>query len=200
MIKHMKRYFFLYILWVVFFGFLLLACGTHMEKDKDIMVIEEPYILGSEDVVEVLVWKESDLSRVVTIRPDGMISLPLIGDIKASGLTVERLKENIRKKFEKFVDNPTISIIVQEINSFKVFIHGEVALPGVYQLKSNTTLLQVISLAGGFTEWAKRDKIAILRKTEDKEIRIPVNYDKILSGKDMSQNLLLKKRDVIIVP
>jgi polysaccharide export outer membrane protein len=171
-----------------------------MEKDKDIMVIEEPYILGSEDVVEVLVWKESDLSRVVTIRPDGMISLPLIGDIKASGLTVERLKENIRKKFENFVDNPTISIIIQEINSFKVFIQGEVARPGVYQLKSNTTLLQVISLAGGFTEWAKKDKIAIMRKAEDKEIRIPVNYDKILSGNDMSQNLLLKKRDVIIVP
>ena len=190
------------ILLAVILSFLLLACATTPTKtqESESVASSRQYTLGSEDVIEVSVWKEEDFSKVVLIRPDGRISLPLIGDIQAAGLTAEKLTENIKKALGDYVDSPTVSVIVQQINSLKIFIQGEVASPGVLELRSNTTLLQAISLAGGFTEWAKKDKIAILRRSGDKEIRIPVDYEKILSGKDPSQNILLKRGDTIIVP
>jgi len=193
---------FKYILWIAAFSSLLLACSAAPVKNEESTPEEssEQYILGSEDVIEVSVWKEKELSKVVIVRPDGRISLPLIGDIQAAGLTAEELKENIKKALIDFVDNPTVSVIVQQINSLKIFIQGEVTNPGVLELKSNITVIQAISLAGGFTEWARKDRIAILRRSGDKVVRIPINYEKILSGDDPSQNILLKRGDTIIVP
>ncbi|MDY6854857.1 MAG: polysaccharide biosynthesis/export family protein [Thermodesulfobacteriota bacterium] len=162
--------------------------------------INRPYILGSEDVIEVLVWKEDAFSRVVIVRPDGKISLPVIGDVQAAGLTTDELTEKITEKLKGFIDNPTVSVIVTQINSMKVYIQGEVERPGVYQLKSNTTVLQAISLAGGFSEWAKKDKIVIVRDLNGKGTRIPVNYKNIIWGKDISQSLILERGDTIIVP
>jgi len=190
------------ILLAVILSFLLLACATTPTKtrESESVASSRQYTLGSEDVIEVSVWKEEDLSKVVLIRPDGRISLPLIGDIQAAGLTAEKLAENIKKALRDYVESPTVSVIVQQINSLKIFIQGEVASPGVLELRSNITLLQAISLAGGFTEWAKKDKVAILRRSGDKEIRIPIDYEKILSGKDPSQNILLKRGDTVIVP
>ena len=190
------------ILWIATFSSLLLACTAAPIKNEESTPEEssEQYILGSEDVIEVSVWKEKELSKVVIVRPDGRISLPLIGDIQAAGLTAEELKENIKKALIDFVDNPTVSVIVQQINSLKIFIQGEVTNPGVLELKSNITVIQAISLAGGFTEWARKDRIAILRRSGDKVVRIPINYEKILSGDDPSQNILLKRGDTIIVP
>ncbi|MBN2468042.1 MAG: polysaccharide biosynthesis/export family protein [Deltaproteobacteria bacterium] len=158
------------------------------------------YILGSEDVLEVLVWKEADLSKVITIRPDGKISLPVVGDLQAAGLSAEQLRENIRQALTDYVDEPTVTVTVQQINSLKIFIQGEVNQPGVYDLKSNFTLLQAVSLAGGFTEWAKKDRISIFRKDAEKMVTIRVNYDKIISGEDPGQNILLKRGDTIVVP
>ena len=158
------------------------------------------YILGPEDVIEVLVWREDDLSKEVTIRPDGKVSLPLIGDIQAAGLTTEYLKETITKRLKEFIDNPTVSVIVAQINSMRIFIQGEVMTPGVYQLRNYTTVLQAISLAGGFNEWAKRKKIIIIREVEGVRWRIPVDYEKIISGKDIDQNIILERGDTIIVP
>ena len=163
-------------------------------------LIHKPYILGSEDVIEVLVWKEDAFSRVVIIRPDGKISLPVIGDVQAAGLTTDELTERITAKLKGFIDNPTVSVIVTQINSMKVYIQGEVLRPGVYQLKSNTTVLQAISLAGGFSEWAKKNKIVIVREVNGKGTRIPVNYKKMIWGKDISQILILERGDTIIVP
>ncbi|MDY7031599.1 MAG: polysaccharide biosynthesis/export family protein [Thermodesulfobacteriota bacterium] len=156
--------------------------------------------MGPEDVIEVLVWREDDLSKEVTIRPDGKVSLPLIGDIQAAGLTTENLKETITKRLKEFIDNPTVSVIVAQINSMRIFIQGEVMTPGVYQLRNYTTVLQAISLAGGFNEWAKRKEIIIIRDVEGVRWRIPVDYEKIISGKDIDQNIILERGDTIIVP
>lgn len=188
--------------WITVLGFLLIACASAQTKTEESMpeMYGDQYILGSEDVIEVSVWKENDLSKTVIIRPDGRISLPLIGDIQAAGLTAEELRGNIEKALMDYVDNPAVSVIVQQINSLKIFIQGEVAHPGTFELRSHTTVLQAISLAGGFTEWAKKDKVAVLRRSGDKIERIPVNYEKILSGEDLSQNILLKRGDTIVVP
>lgn len=164
--------------------------------------IDNNYVIGPEDVIEVSVWKNNDLSKTVTVRPDGQISLPLIGDVKASGLTPTALKDAIANKLKEYKETPIVSVIVQEINSYNIFVMGEVAHPGKYRLKSNTTLLQALSLAGGFTPYASRNKILLMRKDPRTlavtEIR--VKYDTILSGDDPQRDVLLKPDDTIVVP
>jgi polysaccharide biosynthesis/export protein len=160
------------------------------------------YVIGPEDVIEVSVWKNTDLSKVVKVRPDGQISLPLIGDVNASGLTPTALKDAIANKLKEYKETPLVSVIVVEINSYNIFVMGEVVHPGKYSLKSNTTLLQALSLAGGFTPYASRNKILLMRKDPAtfavSEIR--VKYDKILSGNDPQRDILLKPGDTIVVP
>jgi polysaccharide biosynthesis/export protein len=161
---------------------------------------ESDYILGPEDVIEVAVWKEPDLSKTVTVRPDGKLSLPLVGDLQAAGLTAIQLKETIKQALTDYVEDASVSVTVQQINSLKIFIQGEVNQPGVYDLKSNFTVLQAVSLAGGFSQWAKKDRIVIFRKEGERVTSIPVNYDKIISGENQTQNVLLKRGDTIVVP
>lgn len=158
------------------------------------------YIIGSEDVLYIHVWKEEHLSKTVPVRVDGKISLPLIDEIQAAGLTPLQLKELLVQRLKEFVDNPSISVIVMETNSFKVYVTGEVKTPGVYRLRSETSLLQIIAMAGGFTDWANRKKILVVRKENGKEKRITVNYNKILKGDDPNSNLILKPGDTIVVP
>lgn len=185
----------------IFCFFLVFQTVIIARAEKKILPIgSKQYIMGPEDVIEVLVWREDDLSKEVTIRPDGKVSLPLIGDIQAAGLTTENLKETITKRLKEFIDNPTVSVIVAQINSMRIFIQGEVMTPGVYQLRNYTTVLQAISLAGGFNEWAKRKEIIIIRDVEGVRWRIPVDYEKIISGKDIDQNIILERGDTIIVP
>jgi polysaccharide biosynthesis/export protein len=160
------------------------------------------YVIGPEDVIEVSVWKNNDLSKTVIVRPDGRISLPLIGDVKASGSTPSELKDAIEKKLKEYKQDPIVSVIVQEINSYNIFVMGEVVHPGEFRLKSNTTFLQALSLAGGFTPFASRNKILLMRKDPRTlavtEIRI--KYDTILSGDDPHRDILLKPGDTIVVP
>jgi polysaccharide export outer membrane protein len=146
------------------------------------------------------VWKEEHLSRTVPVRIDGKISIPLVDEIQAAGLTPLQLKELLMKRLKEFVDIPNISVMVMEANSFKVYISGQVRNPGVYRLRSETTLLQIIPMAGGFTDWANQKKILIIRKENGKEKRMTVNYKKILKGDDKSSNVILKSGDTIIVP
>ena len=192
------------ILSIIAFVFLLSACAGALPENKDATVkasdLSEQYTLGPEDVIEVSVWEEPELSKVVSIRPDGRISLPLIGDVQASGLTAEELTKNIQNALMEYLDSPTVAIIVLNINSLKIFVQGEVAQPGVLQVKSNITILQAISLSGGFTQWARTDKILVLRKKGDTVEKIPVNYKKILTAEDLSQNIILKRGDTIIIP
>ena len=118
------------------------------------------FLLGSEDQIEINVWKNPDLSRVTLIRPDGYVSMPIIGDVQAAGLTAEALAAQITERLKGYIQNPSVSVNVKELNSYSVFVLGEVAKPGKYQLKSYVTVLQAISMAGGFTNYASKNQIA----------------------------------------
>lgn len=167
--------------------------------------LAKEFFLGAEDVVEVTVWRNQDLSRTVVVRPDGMISLPLIGDVQASGLTAAQVAERISKRLSEFKENPSVSVSVKEINSYFVYVVGEVMRPGKYPLKSYATVLQAISLAGGFTQYASKNKMAVMRSTrnssgDDRQIRIPVRYDDLVMGKGQVGNFRLLSGDTIVVP
>ena len=166
----------------------------------DMIAVSDRYVIGPEDVLYVHVWREEALSRSVPVRTDGKISLPLINDIQAAGLTPHQLKEILTQKFKVFIDNPNVSVIVTEANSMKVYVSGQVKTPGVYRLRSETTVLQIISMAGGFTDWANQKKILIIRIEGGKEKRFTVNYKKILKGDAPETNIFLKAGDTIIVP
>jgi len=161
------------------------------------------YLIGPEDVLEVSVWKNAELSKVVIVRPDGMISLPLTGDIKAAGFTPNQLRTTITGKLKEYMETAVVSVIVQQVNSFRVFILGEVVKPGVYTLKSKTTLLQAIAIAGGFNQFASRNKIVIIReKIEDsaKTEKINIRFDDIVYSKDEGKNFVLMPSDTIFIP
>ncbi|MGQ9647312.1 MAG: polysaccharide biosynthesis/export family protein [Thermodesulfobacteriota bacterium] len=164
------------------------------------MAVSESYVIGPEDVLSIHVWKEEAFSKTVLVRMDGKISLPLIDDVQAAGFTARQLKEVLTNKLKEFVENPNVSVTVVEANSFKVFISGQVRNPGVYRLRSETTLLQFIPMAGGFTDWANQKKILIIRTEGGQEKRFTVNYKKIVSGQDPASNIVLKAGDTIIVP
>jgi len=161
------------------------------------------YLIGPEDVLEISVWKNTELSKVVTVRPDGVISLPLTGDIKAAGFTPNQLRNTITEKLKEYMETAVVSVIVQQVNSFRVFILGEVLKPGVYTLKSKTTLLQAIAIAGGFNQFASRNKIVIIReKIEDsgKTEKINIRFDDIVYSKREDKNFILMPGDTIFIP
>jgi polysaccharide export outer membrane protein len=158
------------------------------------------YIIGPEDVLYIYVWKEENLSRSVPVRMDGMISIPLVDDIKAAGMTPLQLKEVLLTKLREFVETPDVTVIVSEANSYKVYVQGEVKTPGVFKLRSETTIVQLIIMAGGFTDWANQKKITIMRKEGGKDTRIVVNYKKIVEGDEGAKDVMLKSGDIIIIP
>jgi len=158
------------------------------------------YILGSEDLIEVMVWKNPDLSTTVFVRPDGKISLPLIGDLQAAGLTSIELRDSIKVLLRRYKKTPEVSVIVREINSFSIFFVGEVIQPGKINLKSETSFLQAITMVGGFTEFADVKKIVLLRRENGRERRIKINYKDIVDGDDPDGNIMLKRGDTVLVP
>ena len=160
----------------------------------------DKYLIGPEDVLFIQVWKEEALSQQVMVRSDGKISLPLIDEVQAAGLTPLQLKEVLTQKFKAFVESPTVTVIVREAKSFKVYVSGQVAKPGAYTLVEEITILQLIPLAGGFTQWANQRKILLIRKEGGKEKRFTINYKKIISREDLNNNMVLKPGDTIIVP
>ena len=171
------------------------------EIDESNTIVDEYYI-GPDDVLEVMVWKSPELTRTVTVRPDGKVSLPLIGDVQAAGLRTSDLKKNITKSLRKYLEIPEVSVVVTEVNSYFFYITGEIAKPGKYTIKGRTTLLQAISLAGGFTPFAHRNKIALFRKDPSglSEKKYNVRYDDIISGENAEGNLLLRSGDTIVIP
>ena len=173
---------------------------SRKEAQTEVAVDGDQYTIGPEDVLYIYVWKEDALTRTVPVRMDGKISLPLIDEIQAVGLTPLQLKEALTQRLKEFVENPNVSVIVMEANSFKVYVSGQVKTPGVIRLRSETTILQLMSMVGGFTDWANQKKILIIRNENGKEKRITVNYKKIVKGQDPSANIILKSGDSIIVP
>ncbi|HET6488170.1 MAG TPA: polysaccharide biosynthesis/export family protein [Syntrophales bacterium] len=160
----------------------------------------DSYIIGPEDVLYIYVWKEENLSRSVPVRMDGMISIPLVDDVKAAGMTPLQLKEYLLAKLREYVETPDVTVIVSEANSYRVFVQGEVKTPGVFKLRSETTLVQLIIMAGGFTDWANQKKITVMRKEGGKDTRIVVNYKKIIEGDSGEKDIVLKSGDIIIIP
>jgi polysaccharide export outer membrane protein len=164
-------------------------------------VTEDPnYIIGPEDELIVNVWREGDLSRSVPVRPDGKISLPLLNDVQASGLTPMQLGSEITIRLKKFIADPQVTIILSRVNSQRIYIVGEVGHAGAFSLVPNMTVLEALSSAGGCSPFAKQNKIYILRLENGQEIRRPFNFKEVLGGRRMEQNILLKPGDTIVVP
>ena len=170
------------------------------QAQAEVLTDSDQYVIGPEDVLYIHVWREDTLSRTVPVRMDGNISLPLIQEIKAVGLTPLQLKESLTKKLKEFIEAPEVSVTVTEANSFKVYVSGQVRTPGVVSLRSETSILQLIPMVGGFTDWANQKKILVIRKENGKEKRITINYKKIIKGNDPGSNIILKAGDTIIVP
>jgi polysaccharide export outer membrane protein len=157
----------------------------------------EAYRIGPEDVLQISVWKNEAMSRTVTVRPDGKISLALLNDLQAAGLTALELREIVTKKLADYIPSPEVSVIVSEVRSFKVSVIGEVTRPGRFELKSWTTVLDALALAGGFTQFATRSKIVILHPEGTMMKRIPFNYNKVAGEQE---NFYLRNGDIVLVP
>lgn len=159
----------------------------------------DTYVIGASDLLTVTVWKETTLSGQMLVRPDGMISMPLLGDIQAAGLTPQQLSNQIATKLKKYIQDPSVSVLLSQIHSKVVYMLGEVAKKGPIDMTPGMTLLQAISSAGGLTDYANKGKMYILRSEGGKQFKIPVRYKEALKG-DSNLNLVLKPGDTIVVP
>src|SRR5229473_7141875 len=158
------------------------------------------YRIGPQDVVQIDVWKEPEITRTIPVRPDGKISLPLLNDVQAAGLTAMQLAGVISDGLKKFINNPQVTVSVSEINSRRVYVTGEVTRPGSMPLLPNMMVMQALSSSGGFTQFAKIKNIYVLRVTDGKQEKLPFNYKEVLNGQKPEQNQMLKPGDVIVVP
>jgi polysaccharide export outer membrane protein len=158
------------------------------------------YRIGPEDVLQISVFSNEALSRTVPVRPDGMITLPLLNDVKAAGLTPMELRDSLMKKFVEFVPSPEVAVIVTEVKSFMISVLGEVAKPGRYDLRSSATIVDALAMAGGFKEFAARSKVVVVRSQGGVSKRIPFDYNKLSSAKAPQENFALRPGDIVIVP
>lgn len=156
------------------------------------------YKIGPQDVLRIDVWKETEISRAVPVRPDGKISLPLLNDVQASGLTAMELANVITEGLKKFINSPQVTVTVTEINSRRIYVTGEVTKPGAYALLPNMTALQALTSAGGFTQFSNPKKIYVLRNESGKQVKHPFNYKAVLDGKQ--EDFPLQPGDTIVVP
>ncbi len=182
--------------WAVTAAVLLGGCahqGVTVPEPK-----EEAFRIGREDVVDIAVWRDPDLSRVIPVRPDGFISMPMIGEVKAAGLTPVDLAEQIKGKLQAFVQDPKVTVIVREVNSTRVYLTGEVAHPGSYPLRGTVSLIQAVALAGGFSDFANRDRIVVIRPGKDGG-KYPVRYSDLMDDEHHSE-VLLQSGDTVVVP
>ena len=167
------------------------AVGTPLPAD---------FVIGPEDVIGVLFWREQEMSGDVSVRPDGMITLPMLGDMRAAGLRPERLKSEIEKATAKFLTEPNVTVVVRDIKSRQVFITGEVKTPGAYPLIGPRTVMQLIALAGGLTEYADANAITVMRTENGRQSSLKFQYKEIARGKSLSQNIELLPGDTVVVP
>jgi len=164
------------------------------------IVTSPDYVIGADDVLAIIFWREQDLSSEVAVRPDGKISLPLLNEIQAAGLTPEQLRGTLTQAANRFVEDPAVTVVVKAINSRKVFITGQVGKPGPYPLSGATTVLQLIATSGGVNEYAKSDHIVVMRTENGRTVSHKFNYKQVSQGKNLQQNIELKPGDTIVVP
>ena len=158
------------------------------------------YVIGPEDVLTIYFWREKDLSGDVIVRPDGRISLPLLNEFAAAGLTPGQLRELVMTAADKYVQDPNLTVIVKQINSRRVYITGMVNKSGPYPLMAPTTVLQLIAMAGGLQDYANKSRIAVMRIKNGKSVGYRFNYEEVTVGKNLNQNMLLKPGDTVVVP
>lgn len=172
-----------------------------VSRRETVSVDNKTYIIGENDLLDIDVWKEKEISKQVPVRPDGKISLPLIGQIQASGLTPLQLQDNITEKLKDYMSNPEVTVIVSDPRSHQFNIVGQIARPGTFPLSESMTVLDAIAAAGGFKDFAKQTKIYVLRPMPGGiRVRIPFNYKDVIKGKNLQQNVQLKPGDTIVVP
>ena len=157
------------------------------------------YLIGPNDVLNIFVWREEDLTRDVTVMSDGKISFPLIGNVVAQGKTVAQLRDDITTKLKNYIDTPEVTVIVNA-SSRRIYTIGNVTTPGPYPLAANMTVLQALSAAGGFSEWADTKNIVIIRRSKGKEVQFTFNYKEFIAEKNVAQNVILQPNDTIVVP
>jgi len=170
--------------------------GSQSDPGPNAAVDPKTYVIGPEDVLYVRVWREQDFTAPYFVRPDGKISLPLVGDIQAAGLTPERLSAQIEQALSEFINKPDVTVSLQQVNSKKFYITGQVFRPGEFPLITPTRVFDALSNAGGFRDFANRKKIVIIRGAE----RLKFNYNDILKGKNLEQNIFLENGDTIVIP
>jgi len=162
---------------------------------------DNSFVIGNDDVLLINVWKEQEISKSVPVRSDGKISLPLVGEVQAAGQTPLKLEQAIADKLKNYISDPEVTVIVQQINSQKFNILGQITKPGSYPLTNSPTLLDAIAIAGGFRDFAKKKSIYVLRQNPDgTQVRLPFNYNDVVKGKNLAQNVKLQPRDTIVVP
>lgn len=158
------------------------------------------YQLGPEDVLQISVWKDENLTREVVVRPDGMVSFPLVGDVPASGRTVEEVRLDLMKRLTKYIPTPQVAVSVLKVLSYKIYVLGRVNKPGEYLVGHYTDVLQALSLAGGLTPFANENDIKVIRRVNGEQQVIPFRYGDVRKGRDLEQNVLLQRGDTVMVP
>ena len=171
-----------------------------LSKSAAPAAVDADYRIGPQDVLRIDVWKEPEITRTIPVRPDGKISLPLLNDVQASGLTAMELAASLRESFSKYLTNPQVTVTVNEVNSRRVYVTGEVTHQGAFPLLPNMTVLQALTSAGGFTQFAKLKGIYVLRTEDWKQVKHPFNYKEVVKGNLAEQNIFLRAGDVIVVP
>ena len=175
-------------------GVLLFSASTLSADEKD-----GPYLIGPEDVLEISVWKDPDLTRQVVVRPDGQISFPLIGEVEAGGCSVEILEKKLKKRISEYVPDAVVTVMIVQINSVKIYVVGKVVRPGEYKIGRKINVMQALAMAGGMTSFADENGIVILRWNNGEQMKIPFNYGRVKKGKNLEQNIWLQDGDVISV-
>jgi polysaccharide export outer membrane protein len=172
-------------------------------QKPEVTNVSQDYVIGPEDVLDIAVWNNTPMSRTVPVRPDGKISLPILNDVEAAGLTPMQLREVLEKALVRYIAVPEVSVIVKEVNSLRVAVVGEVKTPGRYELKSRATVLELLAMAGGLTEYADRGRIVVIRQTGGTTRQIAFDYGKLTSrngGANGHDNPFVQPGDIILVP
>ena len=177
------------------------ANNDEIKKKPITPSVSNDYVIGSEDVLAINVWKEPEISKTIPVRPDGKITLPLIGDVQASGLTTGKLQENITSGLSAYVSSPAVTVIVQEVKSKNFNIVGEISKPGSYSLTEPLTILDAIAIGGGLRDFAKATRIYVLRTNADgTHAKLPFDYKQVIKGKKVAENVQLLPGDTVVVP
>jgi polysaccharide export outer membrane protein len=192
----MKRKFIFAVVVMIMF----ISISQMWASDTSPVSSTQDYLIGPGDVLEISVWNNEALTKLVTVLPDGKIHFPLIGEVVVGGKTLTDLEKELKEKIGKYVTDTDLLVMVQQTGSFVIYVIGEVNRPGRFNLNTNINVLQALAMAGGFTEWAKKNKIKIFRETEDKTEVLKFSYDDIVKEKNINSNIKLKRGDTIFVP